>query len=171
MGFIHRDIKPANIFASQRGGIWDFTKLLDFGVVREMKVDANFSNTINILAGTPSFMSPEQITNPTKIDARADLYSVGAVAYFLLTGRPPFLGDSPIEVMLAQVNQTVDQPSVYRAGIPGDLEAIVMHCLENDVENRISSAQQLRLELESCHCAGGWTKADAAAWWTLHGSL
>ncbi len=103
---IHRDIKPANIFASQRGGLYDFTKLLDFGVVREIKVDASMSITSKMVAGTPSFMSPEQATSPLSIDARSDLYSVGAVGYSLLAGRPPFVAPTPMQVMLDLVEQT-----------------------------------------------------------------
>ncbi len=168
-GLIHRDVKPTNIFASQRGGIYDFTKLLDFGVVREMQVDPSPSMTTNLVAGTPAFMSPEQITAPAQTDARADIYGVGAVAYYLLTGRPAFVGESPMEVMLAQIKQTPDNPSTYQEGIPGDLESVVMRCLRNDVNTRIASAKQLKSELLQCQCAGRWTQEDATAWWNEQG--
>ena len=164
-GLIHRDVKPSNIFASQRGGIYDFTKLLDFGVVREMEVDPSLSITSAMVAGTPAFMSPEQITEPAQIDARSDLYAVGAVAYYLLTGRPPFLGDSPVQVMLAQVNQVPEFPSTYEPGIPADLEMVVMRCLVKDVDDRYSDAAQLQSALQACSCAGTWTREDAADWW------
>jgi serine/threonine-protein kinase len=110
-------------------------------------------------------MSPEQITYPASIDARADIYGVGAVAYYLLTGRPPFVGESPMEVMLAQIKQTPDNPSTHREEIPADLESVVMRCLRNDVNARIATAKQLKSELLRCQCAGGWTQDDAVAWW------
>jgi serine/threonine-protein kinase len=168
-GLIHRDVKPTNIFASQRGGIYDFTKLLDFGVVREMKVDPSLSMTSNMVAGTPAFMSPEQITAPANIDARADIYGVGAVAYYLLTGRPAFVGESPLQIMLAQVNQTPDDPSTHRSAIPADLHAVIMRCLSKNVDQRIATAKQLKRELQQCQCAGGWTQDDAVAWWNEQG--
>jgi tRNA A-37 threonylcarbamoyl transferase component Bud32 len=167
-GLIHRDIKPANIFASQRGGIYDFTKLLDFGVVRETKADSQQSITSHKVAGTPDFMSPEQATRPDQIDARSDIYALGAVAYYLLTGRPPFVGDSPMQVMLAQINQVPENPSSFRSGIPSDLESVVMRCLTKNVDQRTASAIQLRDELEKCESAGAWTQQDAATWWNQH---
>ncbi len=166
IGLIHRDIKPANIFASQRGGIFDFTKLLDFGVVRESQVDLQHPTTSDLLAGTPAFMSPEQITTPTQIDARTDIYSLGAVAYFLLTGRPPFVADSPMEVLLAQVQQLPAPPSTYQPGIPADLESVIMRCLAKSVEERFADVTQLHQELQKCSCAGDWTQKDAADWWS-----
>ena len=164
-GMVHRDIKPANIFASERGGIHDFTKLLDFGVVREIEFDNRLSNTFTMVAGTPSFMSPEQATSPDKLDPRSDIYALGAVAYFLLTGRPPFVGKTPMQVMLAQVAERPEPPSEYRPDIPTDLEAIVMRCLAKDVNDRTPTAAQLRDDLLKCQCAGKWTQADAQNWW------
>lgn len=167
-GLIHRDIKPANIFTSQRGGIYDFSKLLDFGVVRETSDDVEQSITSHLVAGTPAYMSPEQATTPTQIDSRSDLYSLGAVAYFLLTGRPPFIGESPVAVMIAQVNQSPDPPSTYREDIPADLEAVVMRCLVKEPDLRIASAEQLQAELERCEAAGTWTQHDAKNWWSQY---
>ena len=118
-----------------------------------------------MVAGTPAFMSPEQITEPAQIDARSDLYAVGAVAYYLLTGRPPFLGDSPVQVMLAQVNQVPEFPSTYEPGIPADLEMVVMRCLVKDVDDRYSDAARLQSALQACSCTGTWTRDDAADWW------
>tara|TARA_R110002073_G_scaffold154287_7_gene309382 strand:+ start:21623 stop:23374 length:1752 start_codon:yes stop_codon:yes gene_type:complete len=164
-GMIHRDVKPANIFASQRGGIDDFTKLLDFGVVRELSLNPQHSVESNMVAGTPGFMSPEQIASPCDVDARSDIYSVGAVAYFLLTGRPPFIGDSPLETMMAQVNQTPDLPSTYRDDIPRDLQSVIMRCLAKEVGKRIAGADCLLDELKRCKCADRWTQRDATTWW------
>ena len=165
MGLIHRDIKPGNIFISERGGIRDYTKLLDFGVVREVKVDPSLSQTSLMIAGTPSFMAPEQATHPEQNDARSDLYSLGMVGYYMLTGRVPFKGQTPIQIMMAQVNDTPTPPSEHRAGIPSDLEKIILKCLEKKAEQRFSNATQLRDALIACACSKDWTVAKASEWW------
>lgn len=165
VGLIHRDIKPGNIFISERGGIRDYTKLLDFGVVRGVKVDPSLSQTSMMIAGTPSFMAPEQATNPEKTDSRSDIYSLGMVGYYMLTGQVPFKGQTPIQIMMAQVNETPDPPSVHRSGIPSDVEAIIMKCLEKKPEDRTASAIQLRDSLIACECSRAWTTARASQWW------
>ena len=167
-GMIHRDIKPANVFASQRGGIDDFTKLLDFGVVREVKVDKGMTTTSRMVAGTPAYMSPEQATTPLTIDARSDLYSVGAIAYYLLCGVAPFTGPTPLQVMLSVVNDPPTPMNTHRTSIPADLESIVMRCLAKDPQQRFPSARILADELMRCECAGRWTRQDAAEWWRAH---
>jgi serine/threonine-protein kinase len=166
---IHRDIKPANIFASQRGGIYDFTKLLDFGVVRESEASMSLSG--KMVAGTPSYMSPEQATRPEAIDARSDLYSVGSVGYFLLCGRPPFVASSPMQVMQSVVEQTPDPLSVHRPDVPPDLQAVLMRCLAKDPQDRFPSARILCEELQKCQCSVEWTRADAEAWWQSHDAI
>jgi serine/threonine-protein kinase len=164
-GLIHRDIKPANIFASQRGGIYDFSKLLDFGVVREINVDPGLTRVGERVVGTPNYMSPEQIVAPDKLDGRSDLYGLAGVGYFLLTGRPPFLGDSPLEIMLAQVNAVPNPPTERNDQVPIDLSAVIMRCLSKNAGDRPNDARQMLTELESCRCAGSWTREDAALWW------
>ncbi len=165
---IHRDIKPANLFASQRGGIEDFTKLLDFGLVRQITMDPSLDAKSSLIAGTPQFMSPEQVMTPAQLDARTDIYSLGAVGYFLLTGRPPLIADSPLETMLAHVKETPLPPSSRQSEIPDDLEQIIMRCLVKDIHLRTASAAQLRSELAQCGCAGKWTQSDARKWWAEH---
>jgi tRNA A-37 threonylcarbamoyl transferase component Bud32 len=167
-GMIHRDIKPANVFASQRGGIFDYTKLLDFGLVRRIDVDPGTRITPGIVAGTPGFMSPEQITKPGDVDVRTDIYAVAAVAYYLLTGRPPYAADSPLETMLDQVNHAPLAPSAIRPEVPADVESIILRCLAIDPDERIASAKQMRDELLRCECGGGWTEEDAEQWWADH---
>ena len=122
-GLIHRDIKPSNIIAARRGGMDDVAKLLDFGLVRPAATAraAHLSAEGQIL-GTPLFMSPEQATASRELDERSDIYSLGAVAYYLLTGRPPFEGDDGIAVMIAHARDPVVPPSQVRPGIPEDLE-------------------------------------------------
>ena len=164
-GLIHRDIKPGNIFISERGGIQDYTKLLDFGVVREIMADPSMSKTVMMIAGTPSFMAPEQATHPDQTDARSDLYSLGMVAYYMLTGQIPFKGQSPIQIMMAQIHDDPDPPSTHQPGIPADLEAVVLQCLEKDPDKRLPNARELRQALLQCDCARDWSLENADTWW------
>lgn len=165
VGLIHRDIKPGNIFISERGGIRDYSKLLDFGVVREVKVDPSLSQTAMMIAGTPSFMAPEQATHPEQTDARSDIYSLGMVGYYMLTGQAPFKGQTPIQIMMAQVNEKPLPPSTLQPGIPSDIEAVILKCLEKNPEDRVASAAELRDALIGCECSHDWTATLASQWW------
>lgn len=111
-GLVHRDIKPANIMAAYRGGRHDVAKLLDFGLVKTLAGDEKASHLTRegTVAGSPLYMAPEQIMRSQEPDRRSDIYGLGAVGYFLLTGRPPFRGESPMEVMIAHVRDTVIPP-------------------------------------------------------------
>ena len=129
IGLIHRDIKPANIFVSQRGGVFDVAKLLDFGLVKERDEKPDAGTKYGAFSGTPLFMAPEQASSYDEVDGRADLYSLGAVTYYLLTGQPPFTGKNVMELLVAHRNAEVIPPSVHKAGIPVDLEQIVMTCM------------------------------------------
>ena len=115
--------------------------------------------------GTPLFMSPEQATGGRELDERSDIYSLGAVAYFLLTGRPPFEGDSGIAVMIAHARDPVVPPSQVRAGIPEDLERVVLRCLAKEPAERFPDADALGLSLGACACAGDWDQDRAARCW------
>jgi serine/threonine-protein kinase len=165
-GLIHRDIKPSNIFAARRGGVEDIAKLLDFGLVRPSATDptAHLSGEGQIL-GTPLFMSPEQARGGRSLDERSDIYSLGAVAYYLLTGRPPFEGEGGIAVMIAHARDPVVPPSQLRPGIPDDLELVVLRCLAKDPADRFPDAERLERSLGECDCAGDWDLDRAARWW------
>jgi serine/threonine-protein kinase len=162
---IHRDIKPSNIFAAQRGGIDDVAKLLDFGLVRPPATGQGpHSSQVGMVLGTPLFMSPEQASGRGKLDQRSDIYSLGGVAYYLLTGRPPFQGGA-IEVMLAHARDPVASPSAILADIPHDLEQVVLRCLAKDPADRFPDAESLERALGECSCARDWDEDDAVRWW------
>jgi serine/threonine-protein kinase len=165
IGLIHRDIKPANIHLCRRGDVPDFVKVLDFGLVREVKGggDATRSN-VDAVVGTPLFMSPEAILTPDRIDARADIYGLGCVAYYLVTGAPPFAGQSIVEVCAHHLHSTPPPPSQKRP-VPADVERVILSCLAKDRADRPESAEALSRLLDGCRDAGTWTEADAEAWW------
>jgi eukaryotic-like serine/threonine-protein kinase len=169
-GLIHRDVKPANIILTERGGVPDFVKLLDFGLVKAVGVQqaANLSVT-GAVTGTPLYLSPEAIQQPGEMDARSDLYAVGAVGYFLLTGTPVFDAKSVVDLLMHHVN-TLPEPPSSRLGklISSDLEAILLRCLAKRRDDRPGTAHELAIALTDCSAAGDWTEADAAAWWQAH---
>jgi serine/threonine-protein kinase len=169
-GLVHRDIKPSNIIACSPGGVHDVVKLVDFGLVRPPDTKANTRLTKEgLILGTPEFMSPEQAKGEDSLDARSDLYSLGAVAYFLLAGRSPFAGKSPLETLLAHLHEP---PAPLPNDIPElcpDLQAIILRCLAKDPQRRFSNAESLDLALAQCTSAGQWTEAQARAWWKSAG--
>jgi serine/threonine-protein kinase len=171
-GLLHRDIKPANAFLCRRHGAPDLVKVLDYGLVKELaqrgSPDASRGEA---LTGTPHYVSPEAVRAPAEVDARSDLYSLGALAYALLTGAPPFTGRTVVEVCAHHLHSTPAPPSARAPRpVPADLEAVVLRCLEKQPEARFASARALRLALEACQDAGRWTEADAEAWWERHGA-
>lgn len=150
VGLIHRDIKPANIYLCRRGGIDDFVKVLDFGLVRQQNQDASLTqSSTQILVGTPLYMAPECIAAPDKINAQADVYSLGATAYHLLTGTPPFSGASVLEVCGHHLHTEPEPPSRRLGrGLPASLEQIVLACLAKDPSARPAGARELAKRLE-----------------------
>ncbi|SIN68480.1 serine/threonine protein kinase [Singulisphaera sp. GP187] len=168
LGLIHRDIKPSNIFAARRGrgGIHDVAKLLDFGLVRSAATgNAPHLSEVGQILGTPLFMSPEQASGSRELDERSDIYSLGVVAYYLLAGRPPFDEGGGIGAMIAHARDPVVPPSQVRAGIPDDLERVVLRCLAKRPADRFPDAESLERALGECRCAGEWGQDHAAAWW------
>jgi hypothetical protein len=171
-GLIHRDIKPSNIIAARLGGMDDVAKLLDFGLVRTATPvrAAELSDEGQIL-GTPMFMSPEQAMGRHELDVRSDIYSLGAVAYYLLTGQPPFGEEGAIAVMIAHARDPVVPPAQINASIPDDLERIVMRCLAKDPVDRFLDAASLEQALGECGCAADWDHEHAGSWWQNAGQV
>jgi len=167
IGLIHRDIKPANIFLCERGGIPDVVKVLDFGLVREISSSNDPRLTAeDVIHGTPQYLAPEAIRNADSIDARSDLYALGAVGYFLLTGTPVFTGKSALEHIHHHL-QTQPEPPSKRLGrpLPPKLEAVILSCLEKDPDRRPESARALAEALKACDDVQPWDEVDAQRYW------
>jgi serine/threonine-protein kinase len=173
-GLIHRDIKPGNILVVDRGGLSDLVKVVDFGLVKDIAskghADALPDPTLtgaNVITGTPLYMAPESIVAPETIDARADVYALGAVGYWLLTGTHVFMGGSIVEVCAHHLHSPPEPPSTrLRSSVGADLEALLLDCLAKRPEDRPTSAKVLRERLRSCASASSWTNDDASAWWS-----
>jgi hypothetical protein len=166
-GLIHRDVKPANIYTCRYGREVDFVKVLDFGLVKGHGIGADDKLTAeHTTGGTPAYMSPEQAVADDDVDARSDLYSVGCVAYWLLTGTAVFQGRTPLETMMMHVHRAPEPPSQRSdRAIPTELEALVLACLAKDPGERPQSADELAARLAAVPLAATWTAAHARAWW------
>jgi eukaryotic-like serine/threonine-protein kinase len=170
IGLIHRDIKPANIILCERGGVPDVAKVVDFGLVKRFLPDESAATvattSAQTLLGTPLYMAPENVAGNGEVDARSDLYSLGAVAYQLLTGTAVFNGASAVEI-LAHHLHTPPEPPSRRLGrpLPVDLEALVLRCLAKAPDDRPSSALAIRDRLAHMGLADSWSEDDAARWW------
>ena len=166
LGLVHRDIKPSNIIASQRGGVYDVAKVVDFGLATSIGDDQEMRLTQDgSIAGTPHFLAPERYLEDGDPDARSDIYSLGAVLYFLLTGRPPFVGDKAIKVMIAHAREVVVPPSQINPSVPKDLEQVILRCLAKEPAQRYADAPALGGALAQCQCADCWTQEMAQRWW------
>jgi hypothetical protein len=166
VGLIHRDIKPANILLSEVGGISDFAKVVDFGLVKDVSgADDPRLTRDDVFAGTPQYLAPETIESGMSSDPRSDLYALGAVAYYLLTGTPVFEGRL-VEVIQSHLQRAPDPPSA-RLGrtVPPKLERVVLDCLEKDPARRPESAQILSDRLDACDDVEPWLPDQAQRWW------
>jgi serine/threonine-protein kinase len=169
-GLIHRDIKPSNIIACERGKLPDVAKLLDFGLVQVSSLGRGEEKLTQegTIPGTPAYMSPEQAAAAEEADGRTDIYSLGAVAYFLLTGKPPFERRTGMEILAAHMHERPKPLTDVRAEVPGDVQEIVLRCLEKDRSRRFPDVDNLEDALARCACANTWTRELARAWWREH---
>lgn len=186
VGLIHRDIKPANIFIAERGRIQDVVKLLDFGIVQlasnleptlseaeseapavepaDMSSRSTKLTQAGLIMGTPAYMSPEQARSEPA-DPRSDIYSIGAVAYYLLTGQPPFVHPTVAQMIEAHEKECPPPLSVRSPEVGMDLGAAVMRCLKKEPAERHQSVKDLERALSACQSAGSWDLDQAALWW------
>ncbi len=184
IGLIHRDIKPGNVMVCERGGMADVAKLLDFGLVRgrvpEVAALAEPGRAdpedptltqVGAISGTPAYMSPEQTAGQATLDARSDIYSVGALAYFLLTGQPPFAGRSTVQVLAAHRDEAPPLLTKHQPDVPADLQEVVLRCLAKDPAARFPDAPSLDTALAACTGVAAWTEQEAAQWWRSHAAL
>jgi serine/threonine-protein kinase len=169
VGLIHRDIKPANIIVCTRGGVHDVVKLLDFGLVWLANAEGGKLTQDGAIAGTPEYISPEQAEGTEAFDGRSDIYNLGAVAYFLLTGRPPFRKATALQLLYAHAHEPVAPISAIRRDIPAELQAVVLRCLEKDRGRRYQHVRSLDRALADCNLGESWAEAQAADWWRAHG--
>jgi serine/threonine-protein kinase len=170
IGLIHRDVKPENIILCERGGIPDVAKVVDFGLVRDLERTSDASRT-GVVTGTPLYLAPEAIKAPDRVDGRADLYALGAVGYFMLTGTHVFTGATLVEVCSHHLHTAPVAPS-ERLGrpLPADVEALVLACLEKDPSRRPASALGLRDRLGELAGTHPRSEAAARAWWDGFGA-
>ena len=172
-GLVHRDIKPANIFLCRYGEDHDFVKVLDFGIAKAAHETSWEGQTVTTISteiqGTPAFIAPEQALGGADVDIRADIYSTGCVAYWLLTGQPVFTADTAMKLLLAHANTAPEPPSSRtEIPIPQDLDALVLSCLAKDREQRPQSARDLLQRLDAIAIQKTWTEARAREWWKAH---
>ncbi len=168
-GLVHRDIKPANIFICRLGPDDDFVKVLDFGLVKHVEAAGAMLTMEGVTAGTPAYMAPEVALGRPNVDGRADIYAVGCVAYYLLTGQPVFSADSDVATALAHVKDEPVRPSVRSEfDIPPALEALILESLAKEPAARPASAERLSERLAVAGPQDAWTPRKAHAWWELH---
>ena len=169
-GLIHRDVKPANIFLCRLGLDHDVVKVLDFGLVRhEDRSTAPTWATTAVTYGTPAYMAPEAILGEADVDRRADVYAIGCVAYYMLTGHRVFAGPTPMKLLVQHVNDRPVPPSQRVAQpIPPALDALVMSCLHKDPQARPADAGVLLQQVAACTVDGDWDDGAARGWWERH---
>src|SRR5262249_13849 len=143
------------------GGVYDVVKLVDFGLVRPPDVEGKRLTQEGLILGTPEFMSPEQAQGQPTLDARSDLYSLGAVAYFLLTRRSPFAGKWVLEALRARLNEPPAPLTDHHPEVLADLQAVVLRCLAKDPQQRFADAEDLEGALAQCVGVGSWTEVQA----------
>jgi len=172
-GLVHRDIKPANIFLCRYGEDYDFVKVLDFGLVKAAHKGSSDTETAltiqNVIQGTPAFIAPEQVLSGDDVDGRADIYSTGCVAYWLLTGQLVFTANTTMKTLLAHAQSAPEPPSAKTTSpIPPELDTLVLACLAKDREHRPQTARDLLQRLDAIPLERPWTDDRAREWWKVH---
>jgi len=169
---VHRDIKPANVYVCRMGLEYDFVKVLDFGLVKLRGRPAGGDTLVTLdhtTTGTPAYMAPEIIMGEVDVDRRADVYALGCVAYYLLTGCLVFEGETPMKIMLQHVHaQPVPPSQRTELPIPQDLDDLVLACLAKNPDDRPQCAEELFRLAIGCTACDGWHQQAARSWWKTH---
>jgi len=167
---VHRDIKPSNIYVCRAGLDYDFVKVLDFGLATDRRGGSAHQTvqTIEHTTGTPAYMSPETILGGD-VDRRADIYSLGCVAYYLLTGQLVFEGETAMKVLVRHVQDAPVPPSQRtEVAVPKDLDALILACLEKDPDKRPPDAEEVLRRARQCRLGAVWDRQRAREWWQTH---
>jgi serine/threonine-protein kinase len=177
ISLVHRDIKPANVVLCRYGEDYDFVKVLDFGIVKMIHEPGTADGVATFAAltaehvvhGTPAFIAPEQALGGLPVDNRADIYGIGCLTYWLLTGQLVFTGDTPMQLLVQHARAAPEPPSARTdLPIPNELDAIVLACLAKDPSDRPQTARELARRLDAVPIRGEWTPELARAWWETH---
>ena len=170
-GLVHRDVTPSNIYVCRMGLDYDFIKVLDFGLVKfngRRSLDVDSTGRIATTAGTPAFMAPEIVLG-AEVDQRADVYAIGCIAYYLLTGQPVFEADDPRDLFALHLEAPPIPPSQRtEIRVPPDLDALVLSCLDKDPRRRPQDAASVLRRLLRCRSVDAWTNDAARTWWEHH---
>jgi serine/threonine-protein kinase len=169
IGLIHRDIKPDNIMVCDRGGLCDVVKVLDFGLVKEMQSSEPALSAVNVVVGTPLYMSPESITSPSTVGVASDIYACGAVAYFLAAGRHVFQAKTIVEICSHHlVTKPEPLSQVVPRPLPDGMDQLILSCLSKEAKDRPASAEVLERTFSAMTSPSSWTQDDARKWWRDH---
>jgi len=169
-GWVHRDVKPQNLMLCARGGRHDFVKVLDFGIVKQLRNPATRDITqYSRVLGTPQYMAPERLRNPADADARADIYALGAVAWFAIAGRVAFEAQTDHDIVYRVLNEPAPSLAAAAPGVPAALVALVARCLAKDRGERPAHIGEVQAALAAIAREHPWSEADARAWWEAQG--
>jgi hypothetical protein len=172
MNLLHRDIKPQNIMLSLDASVGDWAVVFDYGLAKPLRpVSGVYQTSETIWSGTPMYMAPERFRAPSVMDPRSDVYSVGCVAYYLLSGRPPFIECDPESLFALILSQQPISISIHRnEGVPEEISAMVMRCMAKHVDERYATIEELSQMIDRLRATYSWTVDEARLWWKHHGS-
>jgi len=165
IGITHRDIKPSNIFLAERGGLFDFVKVLDFGLAKEFRKGDASDEAPQTFSGTPRYTAPECVQGKGRVDGRADIYMLGNLGFWLLTGHTPFENESDDDLLKDHLKRLPDPPSKFAASIPPEMDAVILKCLHKDPQLRYQSAPEVAQALAAVPVPTPWGFPEAEAWW------
>jgi serine/threonine-protein kinase len=170
-GWVHRDVKPQNLLLCVRGGRHDVAKVLDFGIVKQVRNPHTRDITqYSRILGTPLYMAPERLRNPADADARADVYALGAVAWFALAGRAPFEAQTEHDIVYRVLNEPAPPLAEAVPGVPAELSELVARCLAKERGDRPDGVDAMRAVFARLALVHPWSEEEARAWWERHGA-